>query len=115
MSEEGPKTSRFRRVRDVGGNIKEAFDTVSGRSISEDMDEFSDAYADVLQGVHTDVESLKRKVEAIPDRRDEEAHAELNRLKKSIEDSDKKLRVVTIVAVASIGLAVVSMLLAVLS
>lgn len=115
MSEEEQKPSRLRRFRNVGGNIKGAFDTVSGRTISEDMDEFSDAYADVLQGIYADVETLKREVEKIPDKRDEEARAELNRLKIVIEDSRRKLRVTTIVAMISVVLAIVSIILVIFS
>lgn len=84
MTDEEQDKSRFQRVRNVGDNIREAFDTVSGRSLSDDMDEFTDAYAEALQGVHADVEGLKRRIERLPKPKDEEARAEIRKLSDSL-------------------------------
>ena len=139
--EEEKSESRFQRVRKVGGNIRDAFDTVSGRSLSDDMDEFTDAYADVLQGIHSDVESLKRRIEELLQPVDEDARAEIRKLSESLgayadahehasdvvrselgelkrrveslAESERKSRRAMIVSAVSIALAFVAVLVAV--
>ena len=114
MSDTEQRGPRFRHVRSVGSNIRETFDTVSGRSLAEDMNEFSDAYADVLQGIHSDLEAMKRQVGALAHTRDEEANAELKRLQQAIANSERKHRIALMLAIVSVPVAVIAILIGLL-
>lgn len=62
MSEEKPTRSRFGRIRGVGENVSDAVQAVTGQSAADDIAEFTDAYTEVLTGLHAEVQSLARKI-----------------------------------------------------
>ncbi len=63
MTEEKPARSRFGRIRGVGENVTEAVQAVTGQSVTEDIAEFTEAYTEVLTGLHGEVQSLRHKVD----------------------------------------------------
>lgn len=61
MVEEKPARSRFGRIRGVGENVTDAVQAVTGQSAADDIAEFTDAYTEVLTGLHEEVQLLGRK------------------------------------------------------
>ncbi|MDA0231873.1 MAG: hypothetical protein O3B04_02095 [Chloroflexi bacterium] len=62
MTEEKPSRSRFGRIRGIGENVTDAVQAVTGHSAAEDIAEFTEAYTEVLTGLHDDVALLSRRV-----------------------------------------------------
>jgi hypothetical protein len=107
MTQDKPDKPLLRRLRRIPGEIGDAARTVTGHSASEDMAEFTDAYADVLQGLHSEVTAFGRRLQAVEVREPDqvtEVQKDLVILRQEVARLKKTLMLT--VAAVGVGLAI---------
>ena len=53
---------KFGRIRGIGGTVSGAARSVTGQSAADQIREFTEAYTEVVTGLHSDIQTLSRRV-----------------------------------------------------
>lgn len=115
MTEENPTRSRFSLFRDIGDGVSDAARSVTGQSVARDLSEFTDAYTEVLTGLHAEVQTLKRTVVELSNRPVPLPSTEqaIDTMRSEIVHLDKQTRLYTKVALVAVIASAVGVALAV--
>ena len=62
MPNDEAEKRKFGRIRGIGGTVSGAARSVTGQSAADQIREFTEAYTEVVTGLHSDIQTLSRRV-----------------------------------------------------